>query len=195
MTTTDGTLPVGDSAAKFYESVWPLAGLVMRLATLVVPDHAQAEELAHQTLLEAARTIDRRGDADWRMWVLGILHKRRREQLQNAGVAPVMADDRWTPAPPSQSETIAADPKEVLASLSDEQVLMAIRALPEETRWAVLLLDVVAMPESHAAVVLDLPVWTIESHAKQAHQVLRDVLVPLAAVVNSARQNQVFERR
>jgi DNA-directed RNA polymerase specialized sigma24 family protein len=195
MTATDGKPPAVDSAASFYESVWPHAELLLRLATFACDDHALAEELAYQTLLAAAATINQRGEADWRMWLLGILYRQGQSLLSNSATAPADVEAHGLSKAASGSNTPAGDPREILASLSDQQVLMAMRELPPEMRWTVLLLDVAGLNQQQVAVILDRPVWTIESHVKQAREMLRDVLVPLAAEVNSVQRNQVFERR
>jgi hypothetical protein len=44
-------------------------------------------------------------------------------------------------------------------------------------------------------VILDTPIWTIQTQMREAHAMLRDLVVPLAAEVEEARKNQVFERR
>jgi DNA-directed RNA polymerase specialized sigma24 family protein len=194
MTLTDGQVPSLDPAATFYQFIWPRAEMILRLAMMANPDRAAAEELAYQTLTAAAQSPADRGEMDWQTWILRILYRKWKQRL-TAGAASETTERRYQHEPPRGAEIIAADPGAVLAGLTDEQILLAVRGLPEPFRWMVLLLDVAGIVPPHVAVILDTPIWTIQTQMREAHAMLRDLVVPLAAEVEEARKNQVFERR
>jgi RNA polymerase sigma-70 factor (ECF subfamily) len=56
----------------------------------------------------------------------------------------------------------------------------ALRQLPDEIRWTLLLVDVEGMDHADAARVLDVPVGTIKSRAHRGRTMLREALTPLA---------------
>lgn len=72
------------------------------------------------------------------------------------------------------------DPDALLASFTDEQLITALRTLPEAIRWTLLLTDVERMDHHEVAEVLAVPVGTIQSRASRGRAVLRQVLLPLA---------------
>ena len=56
----------------------------------------------------------------------------------------------------------------------------ALKSLPEEIRWTLLLVDVEGWDQQDAAGLLDVPVGTIKSRAHRGRLMMRDVLRPVA---------------
>src|SRR5258706_12514362 len=71
-------------------------------------------------------------------------------------------------------------PSEVLNAFSDQQVIEALKALPEEIRLTLLLVDVEGVEHKDAAEILSVPVGTIKSRAHRGRSMLSTALLPLA---------------
>ena len=57
-------------------------------------------------------------------------------------------------------------------------VIRALRELPKEIRWTLLLVDVEAIEQSDAAAVLSIPVGTVKSRLHRGRAMLRATLQP-----------------
>ena len=78
-------------------------------------------------------------------------------------------DDRW------------AEPEDLMNRFEDEAVMEALRQLPEDIRWTLLLVDIEQMMQTDAAEILDVAVGTIKSRVHRGRGLLRDHLYQLAS--------------
>jgi DNA-directed RNA polymerase specialized sigma24 family protein len=90
-------------------------------------------------------------------------------------------DDRWD------------NPEEILERFADDVVVLALKTLPEEIRWTLLLVDVEQLDHADAASVLGVPVGTIKSRAHRGRAMLRDRLHQHAASIGVADRRQEVE--
>ena len=88
----------------------------------------------------------------------------RRRPSRSAGVF----DSRWD------------EPEMILEGFEDAEVIAALKELPDEIRWTLLLVDVEDMDHREAARVLEVPEGTIKSRAFRGRGMLRDRLFELA---------------
>ncbi len=180
--------PVSDEQQRrFTQLAWPYLATVLRTARYVASSEADAEDLAQDTMIKAMRAIDSfRDGTDMKAWLTTILKRtfidklradQRRIQPQGLGdvdhVAgpnvPVGAfDDDWP------------EPEELLNQFEDEAVIEALKRLPEDIRWTLILVDVEQMDQTSAAGVLEVPVGTIKSRAHYGRKMLRDLLYQMA---------------
>lgn len=175
-------------ARRFYDLVWPYRADVLRVAQFLSRNHSTAEDLAQETLLKAFRGIGRLAAGPGvKAWVLQILRNtwldRMRATAGRPGESSVheLASDPETDASHERSEADSwGDPHAVLAAFSDQQVIDALQALPEEIRWTLLLVDVQGLSLQETADVLDVPAGTIKSRSHRGRQMLREKLLPLA---------------
>ena len=136
---------------RFYDLAWPHLAAVLRTARVLTGNSADAEDLAQETMLKAFRSIDRfREGTDARAWLMTILRRTRIDRLR---------------ASSSSAGTIVID---------------ALRGLPEEIRWTLLLVDVEGMDHAEAAEILRVPVGTIKSRTHRGRAMLREALLPVA---------------
>jgi RNA polymerase sigma-70 factor (ECF subfamily) len=72
------------------------------------------------------------------------------------------------------------EPETILEEFEDAEVISALKSLPDDIRWTLLLVDVEDLDHSDAAQVLDVPEGTIKSRAFRGRGMLRDRLFDLA---------------
>lgn len=168
----------------FYRDVWPYLPAILRAAQFLTRNVAQAEDLAQETMLKAFRSIDRfKPGTDMKAWLMTILRNTRIDALRTARRPATLSlddvDDVAEPAAPPNQQAWQ-HPEEVLQAFSDEQVISALKRLPEDIRWTLMLVDVEQLDHSEAAMVLDVPLGTIKSRAHRGRAMLRQLLDPLA---------------
>ena len=87
----------------------------------------------------------------------------------------------------SMAGEAAIEPRQILERFSDQQMIDALKQLPEEFRWAVLLVDVEGMDHADAADLVGVPIGTIKSRAHRGRAMLRTLLLqpePAPRLVN-----------
>ncbi len=167
----------------FYRHVWPLRTLVLRTARYLTRDAAEAEDLAQETLLKAYRSIatfDVSTQAT--AWLTAILRNTRidRARSNRRESGDVRFDSVAHNAQDSSDSTPSVDLADVAAlldRLSDEQIVEAMRDLPDDIRWTLLLVNVEQLDHAQAAAIMGVPVGTVKSRAHRGRQMLRDKLL------------------
>ena len=182
-----------DPDARFYAEVWPHAAVVLRTAQFLCHDEAEADDLAQEVMLKAFRHLDQlREGSDAKAWLMTILRNTRIDRIRAAAahqrdisLEQLVAE----PAAPaaSTSDTTWNEPEAVLREFSDRQIITALKELPEEIRWTLLLVDVEGIDQAEAATILDVPVGTIKSRAHRGRRMLREALTPLARELRMVR--------
>jgi RNA polymerase sigma-70 factor (ECF subfamily) len=183
MLNTDG------SVRRFNQIVRPLLAAVLRTAQFLTRRGADAEDLAQETMLKAFRRLDTLQDESRvRPWLFSILRHalqdsvrsraRRQDEvsLDAVEVVPPAPRCEECEARPDSAEDFWADPDRAMESFSDRQLIAALRGLPKEIRWTLLLVDVEGMDDCDAAQILDVPVGTIKSRAHRGRAMLRAAL-------------------
>ncbi len=170
-----------EATRRFYAEVWPHRAMVLRTAQFLVHNAAEAEDLAQETLMRAFRSIAQlEPDTNPKGWLTSILRHVRIDQVRKRGEA-ILSGAQALDDMPLAARTESADQTgDVLAALeefSDQVFINALRRLPEEIRWAVLLVDVQQMEYEDAAALLDVPAGTIKSRIHRGRQMLRDDLL------------------
>jgi RNA polymerase sigma-70 factor, ECF subfamily len=154
------------------------AGLVERhrqrvynLCLRLLGDAEDAADAAQDTFVNVLTKLDRfRGDAAFTTWVHRIAvnacndvtrRRRRQPMLRLAGEGDTGIQEAGPPVP---------DPADELAGTRD--VLVALRAIPEEFRTAVVLADLQDLPYEEVAKVLDVPIGTVKSRVHRGRVAL-----------------------
>lgn len=172
-----------DRAARFYELVWPHAATVLRVARMLTHSHADAEDLSQEAMLKAFRAIESLHDPkDARPWLLAILRHCHIDRTRRR--KPTVSCDALKidfPAPAEPDLVHGTDAEALLESFSNEEMVGALRRLPSDIRWTLLLVDVEGLSEADAARVLSVPTGTIKSRLHRGRRMLFELLRPLAA--------------
>jgi RNA polymerase sigma-70 factor (ECF subfamily) len=173
-----------DPTERFYAELWPHRAAVLRTARVLThsdaDSDADADDLAQETMLKAFRAIDRlaRG-SNPKAWLMTILRNTHVDRLRARPPAEVSLDADLVAETEADPPADWGDAEQVLASFSDEQVIAALRALPPDIRWTLLLADVQGMDDAEAAQVLAVPEGTIKSRLHRGRRMLRTALAGL----------------
>jgi len=173
-----------DRTARFYRLIWPQAAVVLRYARVLTHRQADAEDLSQETMLKAFKALDSLHDESGvRAWVLKILrncHIDRGRSLARKMEVSYAAMELELAAPDTLAQGVDTDPDALLNEFSDEEVIEALRELPEEIRWTLLLVDVEGMADKDAAGVMGVPVGTVKSRLHRGRKMLYQALLPVA---------------
>ncbi len=167
----------------FYKHVWPLRAVVLRTARYLSRDAAEADDLAQETLLKAYRSIatfDVSTHAT--AWLTAILRNTRidRARATKREARDISLESHGFDAEGAGNEMAPvdyADAAAILDQLSDQQLIEALRDLPDDIRWTLLLVDVEQLDHAQAATVMGVPVGTVKSRAHRGRQMLRETLL------------------
>ncbi len=173
-----------EARERFERLIWPHLPSVLRTALILTHNQAEAEDLAQETMLKAFRGIAGfRDGTDARAWLMTILRNTRIDRLRSAGRFEAMSLDQVGDIKDGSDEPDGAwqEPQDILERLADQDLIEALQDLPEEIRWALLLVDVEGMGHQDAARLLDVPVGTIKSRAHRGRAMLRQALARSAA--------------
>ncbi len=180
--------PVSDEQQRrFTQLAWPHLPTVLRTARYVAASEADAEDLAQDTMIKAMRAIDSfRDGTDMKAWLTTILKRTFIDKLRadQRRIQPQGLDDVAHVADPNVSVGVFDDdwpePEELFNQFEDEAVIEALKRLPEDIRWTLILLDVEQMDQATTAGVLDVPIGTVKSRAHYGRKMLRDLLYQMA---------------
>ncbi len=157
---------------SFEELVRIHQGTALRLAYLLVRDHAEAEDVTQEAFTRAYRAMRRfREDASFRPWILTIVRNeasnRRRSRGRRLGLAMRIAAD---PA----SEVSDPSPERVVLKMEEARIALdAVEELPEKYRLVVVCRFLLGLSEDETALTLKIARGTVKSRTSRALQQLR----------------------
>ena len=170
---------------RFDEEIWPHAETVLRLAKLLTHRHADAEDLAQETLMRAYRGLARFDGRNPRAWLLTILRNVRVDHLRARRDVPSSELTDEVAAPELEGEVQWSDPAALLERLSDEVMIAALLELPEDIRWALLLVEVEGLDGATAGEVMGVPEGTVKSRLHRGRAMLRKAMAALGEAGSS----------
>lgn len=159
---------------------------MLRVARFLCRDRWVADDLAQETLLKAFRALEQTNvqGTNLRWWLLAILRNTWRDRLRARKAQPSV--ESLAEEPESEAAggvevgDFRTDPQATIEAFSDQEIIDALNALPEEIRWTLLLVDVERLGVEEAAEILEVPGGTIKSRAHRGRGMLRRALLPLA---------------
>ena len=163
--------------SAFEAEAMPHVDRLFRLAMWMERDRQEAEDLVQETLLQALRSFGRfTPGTNCRAWLVTILQhvrsNRRRARARRNMTTDL--DDRL-------SDTVAFVPP-VPSDLTDEDVLEALRSVPEPFRDIIVLSDVEELTYREIAEALKIPMGTVMSRLHRGRALLRQQLSPSGLV-------------
>ena len=172
-------------AERFKRLAWPQMAVVLRTAQCLTRDPADAEDLAQEAMVKAMRAIDSYTEGtDIRAWLLTILRRTHIDRLRAGRSRPpeVTLDESMIESNAGAHVDVGTfdpewtEPEQLMNRFEDGAVIEALRQLPDDMRWTLLLVDVQQMEHTEAAAVLGVAVGTIKSRAHRARAMLRNHL-------------------
>lgn len=140
-----------------------------RYASVLVGNHADADDLVQEALKRALTYLDRdREIENLRGYLFTVLHNVRNDALKKQarmGTQVPVEDTPLVSGEASESDRIACN-----------QVIQAMQRLSEEHRQVLLLVGVEGMSYRATAGILGLPLGTVMSRLNRARAALREVL-------------------
>ena len=160
--------------AAFEAEAMPHVDRLYRLAMWWERDRREAEDLVQDTLVQALQSFHRfTAGTNCRAWLVSILRhvrsNRRRGMLRRITVED--PDDRI-------ADTVPFVPP-VPQHLTDEDMLAALRRIPEAYQDIILLCDVEELTYKEIASVLRIPIGTVMSRLHRGRALLRQHLASI----------------
>ena len=154
--------------ASFESEALPFHVDLYRLAKWLLRNQAEAEDLVQETFVEALRSFHRfEKGTNCRAWLIKIMYhllgKRRRDSSRLRLVAD--ADEQI-------AETVAIEPPRS-GEVMEEEVLDALKSLPQHYQEVVILSDVEEMSYKEIADALAIPTGTVMSRLHRGRSLLR----------------------
>ncbi len=147
-------------------------------------DRDRAADLVQETVLRAFRFFDQfEPGTNCRAWLLTILHNTFRNQYRASRRERGQVDiDEPGPAlEATEAAAVETNPETiVLSEVMDQEIVNALRELPEEFRSAIVLVDLQELSYEEAARALGCPVGTVRSRLSRGRRMLERKLAGYA---------------
>ena len=160
-----------EARAAFETEALPHADRLFRLAMWLERNRAEAEDLVQDTLMQALQSFHRyKAGTNCRAWLVTILHHVRSNRRRAMGKLTLVSDvdDRI-------SSTTAFVPP-IPEHLTDDDMLAALRAIPDQYQQVIVLCDVEEMSYKEISEALDIPLGTVMSRLHRGRALLRTQL-------------------
>ena len=172
-----------EATRRFYAHLWPHRAMVLRTATFLCRSATEADDLAQETMLKGFKAIESFDvSTSASAWLATILRHTHIDRLRSGArsakdvaleALDVDPEDLRSPEAVADVQNAEA----MLEAFSDARVISALKELPEEIRWTLLLVDVEQMGQEEAAVVLGVPTGTVKSRVHRGRRMLKDALL------------------
>lgn len=154
--------------AAFQAEALPHLEALFRFAMWLEQERDRAEDLVQETLIEALQSFHRfRTGTNCRAWLISILRHVRSNRQRSSSRLSLVSDpeDRITEAIPFVPP--------VPQQLTDEEVLAALRRIPQQYQEVIILCDVEEMAYKEIGEALRVPVGTVMSRLHRGRALLR----------------------
>lgn len=161
--------------ADFEAEAMPHMHSLFRNAMWLTRDRDLAEDLVQETMFEAIKSFHRYElGTNCKAWLTRIMHNLNSKRLYKLGRMRIVndPDDKL-------AETIPFEPS-IPETITDEEVIAAIRNVPDPFRDVILLADVEEFSYKDIASILGVPIGTVMSRLYRGRRVLRQELTEYA---------------
>lgn len=160
---------------RFESEAMPHVASLFRIARWLTRSQTDAEDLVQETLMEALRSFHRfTQGTNCRAWLVSIMYHHQSKKRRAATHLHLVSDSEERIA-----ETIpfeAPTPQ----SLTDEEVIQALRRIPRAFQEVVILADVEGLTYKEIAAATHVPVGTVMSRLSRGRKLLRTELAAYA---------------
>ncbi len=164
----------------FESEALPHLDAMFRAAVAICRNRQQAEDLVQITYLKAlGRFKSFRTGTNCKAWMMRILHNTWIDQLRHRKVTgpSVPADEQLLAEPEKPEQTVWSNAEDIIENFSDEQVISAMKELPDDQRLSLFLTDVEGLSQEEVAGITSVAVGTVKSRTSRARARLRDRLM------------------
>ncbi len=171
---------------RFEEEALELSDQVYRVARRLVSTREEAEDLVQETYARAFRSWRSfTPGTNLRAWLLRILTNlnidRGRRKQRAPDEQPLEEGDYFLYNRLEQSSRDGnADEERVVERLSQDDIVVALSAVPHDFRDAVVLVDIGDFTYQDAAQILDIPIGTVMSRLHRGRRILKRELADRA---------------
>jgi len=161
--------------ADFEQEAMPFSADLFRVAMFLKRDRDVAEDLVQETMMQALKSFHRyEKGTNCKAWLTTIMYHTHYKQLRKQTNLQLVADTEEKIAQTVQFEA------PIPQHLTDEDVLQALKKVPETFREIVLLCDVEGFAYKEIASFLDVPMGTVMSRLHRGRKILRGELAVYA---------------
>lgn len=162
--------------ASFENEALPHHAHLYRIAMWSVRDRDEAEDLVQETFVEALRSYHRfEKGTNCRAWLVKIMYHTLSKRRRNERRLRILGDTEEQIA-----ETVAFEPP-TPQHITEEDILVALKRLPQQFQEVVILSDVEDMTYKEIAEALSIPAGTVMSRLHRARRILRAELAAVAS--------------
>ena len=163
---------------RFEEEALELADQVYRVARRLVSTREEAEDLVQDTYARAFRSWrSYTPGTNMRAWLLRILTNlnidRGRKQQRTPDAQPLEEGDYFLYNKMEQATGGAPDEERIDQRLSQDDIVGALAAVPDNFREVIVLVDIGDFTYADAAQILDIPVGTVMSRLHRGRRILK----------------------
>jgi RNA polymerase sigma-70 factor (ECF subfamily) len=157
--------------SRFETEALPHAGTLFRMAMWFERNRDEAEDLVQDTLKQALESFHRyTPGTNCRAWLMSILQHARSNKRRARGRSPIVPD-----TDDAIASTVPFVPP-VPEQLTDEELLGALRRIPQQYQEVIVLSDVEELPYKEIAKALSIPMGTVMSRLHRGRALLREEL-------------------
>jgi len=159
----------------FEQEAMPLSADLFPVAMFLKRNLPAAEDLVQETMMQALKSFHRyEKGTNCKAWLTTIMYHTHYKQLRQQTNLRMVADTEEKIAETVQFE--APIPQQI----TDEDVLQALKKVPDTFREIILLCDVEGFTYKEIAAFLDVPIGTVMSRLHRGRKILRGELAVYA---------------
>ncbi|MCI0542862.1 MAG: RNA polymerase sigma factor [Actinobacteria bacterium] len=144
----------------------------LRLAYLLVGDHAEAEDVTQEAFVKAYRAMSRfRSEAPFRPWLLAIVRNEASNRRRSRGRRLRLAER--VAAEPLSGDAAPSPETVTIGRAEAQELLDAVGRLGEKYRMVIVCRYLLGLTESETATVLGVPDGTVKSRCSRGLERLR----------------------
>jgi len=169
----------------------PHLDVVFRAALALCGRIRDAEDLAQDTFLKAFEHFESfKSGTNCKAWLLRILRNTWIDRLRRdrGRVQIVTLEEELVAEPARANEIVWSNAEDLVANFSDEQMIKALKRLPDDQRLTVFLIDVEQLSQQEVAEITGVAVGTVKSRTSRARVALKEELIAYGGRVEKNRR-------
>jgi len=158
-------------------------GAVYKTAVALCSDRQEAEDLVQVTFLKAFERFESfKKGTNCKAWLLTILRNKWVDQLRHRSFLgeTLPVDETVVAKDEGDGQVSWSNCRDLLENFSDEQVITALKELPDEQRLALFLSDVEQLRQEEIGEIMCVPIGTVKSRVSRARASLKKRLLSYA---------------